>query len=188
MILNTTALPYSWHFVNSRRTTGECQTINSHPKSINYLFVLDNSEGIEGSNANLWLWERHMGSLWTAVPKKKPRLEQGHSVGRSSGDEVSWSDHKPPSPISLCSWEGGGRIGREAEPGKKVVLIFISRCFTPVRTCSKWNYLFPSWGCFSHGSNWWVVSVLIATQKLSLCVKRRQNERATWWAPAAIQG
>lgn len=77
MILNTTALPYSWHFVNSRRTTGECQTINSHPKSINYLFVLDNSEGIEGSNANLWLWERHMGSLWTAFPRRSPDWSRG---------------------------------------------------------------------------------------------------------------
>lgn len=112
---------------------------------------------------------------------RTPNWRRGTVWGRSTGDEVLWPDHNPPFPISLCPWGGGGRIGSEAEPGKKVGLVFIPHCLTPVLICNKLNYFFPSWVCFSHDSNWWAVfSVLISTQKLSLCIFFPCPEEAEW--------
>lgn len=112
---------------------------------------------------------------------RTPNWRRGTVWGRSTGDEVLRPDHNPPFPISLCPWGGGGRVGSEAEPGKKVGLVFIPHCLTPVLICNKLNYFFPSWVCFSHDSNWWAVfSVLISTQKLSLCVFFPCPEEAEW--------
>lgn len=110
-------------------------------------------------------------------PGRTPNWSRGSVWGRSSGDEVLQPDHISPSPISLCSWGEDGRAGSKAEPGKKVGLVFISHCLTPVLICSKLIFFFWSWVCFSHDNNWWVVSVLISTQKLSLCFLSLSKDR-----------
>lgn len=116
--------------------------------------MLDNLEGIEGSNVKLCLWGSHRGRFGDSSPQEGPQTEQGHGVGKEQGRWRVMTRPQLSIPISLGSWGGAGRVGSEAEPGEKVGLVFISHCLTAVLICSKLNYLFPKLSLFSHDSDW----------------------------------